>query len=139
MITIKNSKLISAAIGVLSFLMLDCFAMKTEVSVEPTRMQYNVRATNVRQLHFSEIDSTQTWSKENVKMSYPADDNVYVLVTADRQTAGIGTHNRKWLSHIPGNVYASLSFLIPSPHESTPDGVQKKSKTFSTTVSSGCL
>lgn len=36
----------------------------------------------------------------------------YILVTADVQTGGVGTHSRRWISHMPGNVYLSLSFMM---------------------------
>ena len=68
----------------------------------------------IHQRHFTEINSTQTWSKENVKLD-SKNSNIWELITADKQTAGIGTHNRKWVSHVPGNVYASLTFQTEIP------------------------
>lgn len=73
--------------------------------------EFTVGAVKIHQRHFDKINSTQTWSYDNVKLD-PAKSAVWELVSADMQTAGIGTHNRKWISHIPGNVYATLSFPV---------------------------
>ncbi len=100
MMKMQNKKLISVAIGVICFLVSNCFAMKTEGPLEPQKTEYRIGNVVVRQLHFDEIDSTQRWSSQNIKMSYPIDAGVYMLVTAGKQTAGIGTHNRKWVSYI---------------------------------------
>lgn len=62
-------------------------------------------------LHFDSVCSTQVWSDDHIDNADFANGIDYILVTADQQTSGIGTHNRKWMSETAGNVYASLSFI----------------------------
>jgi BirA family biotin operon repressor/biotin-[acetyl-CoA-carboxylase] ligase len=59
--------------------------------------------------HFTTIDSTNTWAKQNASLL--ARDQV-TLVTADTQTAGRGRFKRKWESPPHQNVYASFCFFI---------------------------
>ncbi len=73
--------------------------------------QYDILGKHVKRIHFNEIVSTQLYSRKDVKLDALNKDN-WVLVTADMQTGGIGSHSRKWISHIPGNVYATLNFPI---------------------------
>jgi BirA family biotin operon repressor/biotin-[acetyl-CoA-carboxylase] ligase len=73
----------------------------------PVRSEITIKGIRIEQIHFPEIDSTQVFSTKEAIVS--STENVWKLVTATMQTAGIGTHNRKWRSDIPGNVYASLS------------------------------
>ncbi|MDR0677551.1 MAG: hypothetical protein LBF57_02660 [Holosporaceae bacterium] len=73
-----------------------------------SKKEFTIKGTKIEQIHFPEIDSTQVFSTKEAIVS--STENVWKLVTATMQTAGIGTHNRKWRSDIPGNVYASLSF-----------------------------
>ena len=53
-------------------------------------------------LYFEELDSTQTYLKEHAnKLSHAT------VVCAERQTAGRGRYNRKWVSN-PGGLYFSI-------------------------------
>lgn len=82
--------------------------------IPKSERNFKIGQITIHQRHFTEINSTQTWSKENIKLD-ASNANIWELVTADKQTAGIGTHNRKWVSHVPGNVYASLTFPTDIP------------------------
>ena len=62
-------------------------------------------------IHFRDVCSTQLWSDKNVSIDMFENGTDYVLVTADAQTSGIGSHGRKWASKTIGNIYASLSFI----------------------------
>lgn len=101
----------------------DC--MTADVYKPVLEREFSVGTVRIHQRHFDKINSTQTWSYDNVRLD-PEANTVWELVTADMQTAGIGTHNRKWISHIPGNVYATFSFpteivrgQFSEPHLST--------------------
>lgn len=59
--------------------------------------------------HFTTIDSTNTWAKQNVHL---LSRNEITLVTADCQTAGRGRFKRKWESPPNQNIYASFCFFI---------------------------
>ena len=59
--------------------------------------------------HFNVIDSTNTWAKQNVARLCQ---DTISLVTADEQTAGRGTFNRKWLSPASQNIYASFCLFL---------------------------
>ncbi len=48
-----------------------------------------------------------------------AGDSGGVFITADRQTGGRGRHGRSWVSP-PGNLYASLALVDPSPPSQAP-------------------
>ena len=71
---------------------------------------------SVKRLAFDSINSTQTYSTSHQLVDHDKE-NKLVVVTANTQTAGIGSHSRKWRSDIPGNVLASISFsskLLPT-------------------------
>ena len=67
--------------------------------------------TIINRYHADVINSTQIYCRNNklVDIDQP---NVWTLVTTDSQTNGIGSHGRKWVSHMNGNVYATL--CVPS-------------------------
>jgi len=54
-------------------------------------------------LHFTELDSTNLYAMRNLD-SLPDKQ----VIVAEIQTAGRGRFNRKWVSHIPDNLYMSL-------------------------------
>lgn len=75
---------------------------------------FEVNGKKINRLHFPVITSTQTYSKVLCK-SQPITE--YILVSTDKQLAGVGTHKRKWVSDIIGNCYITL--ITPnSPLES---------------------
>lgn len=63
----------------------------------------------IARIHFSVIDSTNTWSKHQAH-TFPHD--CITLVTADEQTAGRGRFNRRWESPRKQNIYATYNFFI---------------------------
>lgn len=63
----------------------------------------------INRKHFSLIDSTNTWAKQNAHL-LPKD--VITLVTADEQTAGRGRFKRHWVSPPKQNIYASFCFFL---------------------------
>lgn len=113
-------KLLSVFASLFFGFSVDC--MTTEIYKPISEREFSVGSVKIHQRHFDKINSTQTWSYDNIQLD-PIKSTVWELVTADVQIAGIGTHNRKWISHIPGNVYATLSFptetvegqLLPIP------------------------
>ena len=68
---------------------------------------YN-NAVNYKSLHFNEIDSTNTYLKNN----YLSLDN-FTFVSSDYQSNGKGRNDRKWLSDSGENLM--FSFLIKNP------------------------
>lgn len=66
----------------------------------------------MRRIHFQEIHSTQTFAKEHAQelISTPGE---WVVITADRQTNGLGHQGRKWESFSNGNLYATFVTLFP--------------------------
>jgi len=81
------------------------------LNADTTVAQFSLCGKNISRIHFSEIGSTQVFSREKVKVN-PLGLNNWILVTTDKQGAGVGSHSRKWISHVPGNVYATLNFPI---------------------------
>ncbi len=64
-------------------------------------------------VNLDEVDSTNSYVLKNLDAL--RDRNV---ILAERQTAGHGRLNRKWVSDVPGNIYMSL---VLKPHEKTGD------------------
>jgi len=67
--------------------------------------------TEIERLHFTTIESTNTWAKQHV--SKLALDKITVI-TASEQTVGRGRFDRKWLSPVDQNVYATYCFSLPN-------------------------
>ena len=65
-------------------------------------------ATLIR-LNFPILSSTQTWVKDHLDLVPSAG---WLIVTADQQTAGMGTQGKLWHSP-PGNIYATLAAKLP--------------------------
>jgi BirA family biotin operon repressor/biotin-[acetyl-CoA-carboxylase] ligase len=63
----------------------------------------------MRWIHFQKTDSTQMRAKEIVENT---DTPLPIIITADIQTDGIGTHNKKWTS-INGNLMLTFCFFNP--------------------------
>lgn len=66
--------------------------------------------TKLTRLNFPILDSTQTWVKAHLDQ-IPV--RGWLVVTADQQTAGIGTREKLWYSP-PGNIYVTLAAKLPS-------------------------
>ncbi len=60
-------------------------------------------------LHFKTIDSTNTWSKNNLE-TFERDK--LTIVSADEQTAARGRFNRHWLAPPWVNLYTTFNFFI---------------------------
>ncbi len=65
---------------------------------------------NMIRQHLKMVDSTQLHAR-GLATTLPPDR--WIIVTADEQTAGRGTHNRQWLSPPNSNLY--VTFVIPFP------------------------
>ena len=81
------------------------------LNADTTIKQFSLSDKEVSELHFSEINSTQLFSRKNVKIN-PLRLNNWILISADKQVTGVGSHSRKWISDEVGNVYATLNFPI---------------------------
>ncbi len=68
----------------------------------------DIEGIKVNRQHFNVIDSTHTYSK-NTSLIDMYNTNNWVLVTSKTQTNGVGSHDRKWESSEPGNIYANLN------------------------------
>ena len=86
----------------------------------PIVTTFNLDNKIIKEIHYSEINSTQIYSRDHVRTDFN-EPNHWILVTADRQTSGIGSHKRKWVSDVEGNIYATLNFPIE---------IQNTEKTF---------
>src|ERR1700733_11838983 len=60
-------------------------------------------------IHFSAIDSTNTWAKQNIHLFNP---KKITLVTAEMQHEGRGRFKRRWVSPSGLNMYASFCFFV---------------------------
>jgi len=67
-------------------------------------------------IHFSELQSTQIFAKEHAA-EFLRTPGKWVVVTADRQTKGMGHQGRKWESFSDGNLYATFVTLYPKNRE----------------------
>jgi BirA family biotin operon repressor/biotin-[acetyl-CoA-carboxylase] ligase len=61
-----------------------------------------------KELHFSEIDSTHLYAKKHLEELF----NAYTLITASRQTSGIGRKGDAWISR-GENLLATFVFPLP--------------------------
>jgi len=59
------------------------------------------------------VASTQLWVKEHL---HEIPQKEWLVVTAEQQTAGVGTCDRSWYSPV-GNVYVSLATRLFDPHK----------------------
>lgn len=66
---------------------------------------FEVDGKKIVRFHYPEIISTQVFCRD-LCLSRPIKD--YILVTADKQTQGQGSHSRKWASDVIGNCYMTL-------------------------------
>lgn len=61
--------------------------------------------------HFSEIESTQSYSQKQEELNKLVNEpNKWLIISADRQTGGVGTGGRKWSSP-DGNIYTTISYF----------------------------
>lgn len=70
------------------------------------------------EIDLATIDSTQEYAKKN----YPSfDADKLTCITAEEQTKGKGTQQRKWISPKGVNIYATFYFRLPlqTPHLTT--------------------
>lgn len=63
----------------------------------------------MRRFHFSQIDSTNNWAKENIAQWAKYE---MAVVTAEEQTGGRGRFKRRWESPRGVNIYATFCFLV---------------------------
>lgn len=68
----------------------------------------NSTMRTIKRKHFHTLTSTQDEAK---KHAYRLQKGAWLLITADQQTAGQGTHGRAWCSPL-GNLYATFSTRI---------------------------
>ncbi len=66
-------------------------------------------AKTIRILHFTSINSTNTWAKNH---SHEFDPTALTCIISDTQTAGRGQRDKKWYSPL-GNLYTTLYFILP--------------------------
>ena len=66
---------------------------------------------HVSRHHFTLIDSTNNWGKQNLHLFSPS---ALTLVTAEAQSAGRGRFKRRWESPAGQNIYASFCFVVDS-------------------------
>lgn len=64
----------------------------------------------VHTLHFTTIDSTNTWAK---KHAHEFDLHALTCITSDQQTAGRGQRDKTWFSPPLGNLYMTFFFVLP--------------------------
>jgi biotin-[acetyl-CoA-carboxylase] ligase BirA-like protein len=76
----------------------------------------NAEELFIDRIHFQEIHSTQTFAKEHAQ-EFLDTPGKWVIVTADRQTSGLGHQGRKWESSSNGNLYATFVTLYPKNRE----------------------
>ncbi len=76
----------------------------------------NAEELPIERIHFQEIHSTQTFAKEHAPEFLDASGK-WVVITADRQTNGLGHQGRKWESSSNGNLYATFVTLYPKHRE----------------------
>jgi len=76
----------------------------------------NAEELPIERIHFQEIHSTQTFAKEHAQ-EFLNTPGKWVVVTADRQTNGLGHQGRKWESSSNGNLYATFVTLYPKHRE----------------------
>lgn len=70
----------------------------------------------IERIHFQEIHSTQTFTKEHAQEFLDAPGK-WVVVTADRQTNGLGHQGRKWESSSNSHLCATFVTLYPKHRE----------------------
>jgi len=64
---------------------------------------------NVRKIHLNQVDSTNTWAKENYKSF---DLTEFTRITADEQLKGRGRFKREWISPHGLNIYLTYFFTV---------------------------
>ncbi len=79
------------------------------------KTELNIGNIKITRYHYGSISSTQDKAEEITK-TLPDTGKDWLLVTADTQTKGRGTHNRTWISPPDVNIYAT--FVFPFPKES---------------------
>lgn len=67
---------------------------------------------NKIRIHFTNIDSTNTWAKQHIN---ELDPHSLTVITADEQNGGRGQFNRKWVSPPGLNIYATFCYLLKAP------------------------
>lgn len=72
----------------------------------------NPMPNNIAREHHPSITSTQTRARELASQSHPTP----LLITADRQTAGLGRTGRHWESP-PGGLWCTLLWPLPPHHQ----------------------
>lgn len=69
-------------------------------------------SVSARRIHFSIIDSTQTFAKKSAAdlLESPGE---WLIITADAQSNGQGHQGRTWVSASSGNLYVTFATLYP--------------------------
>lgn len=80
---------------------------------KPKKFSFNIEEIQIEWEHFSEISSTHTVSRALDLKDYPS--NKWKVISADMQTNGVGTHNRKWLSDKVKNLNLTMNFSKIKP------------------------
>lgn len=63
----------------------------------------------IERFHFATIGSTNDWAKEHAEQF---NRNGFTVITADRQTAGRGQFERRWISSKHSNLYVTFVFFL---------------------------
>ena len=69
------------------------------------------KSKQINYIHFQSIDSTNTWAKNNARILDPEQ---ITCITAQEQTGGRGSFQKKWVSPKGVNLYCSFYFSIPA-------------------------
>jgi len=78
---------------------------------ESNTTEINIKGKQIQWLKFESIDSTQLYSKNNIKVDIAKPDR-WILVSADVQEKGVGSENKSWISVNRGNVYMTINFPV---------------------------
>ena len=103
----------------LNFYLMSLFKRKQLLSLVLlllSAFSLNAEELLIGRIHFQEIGSTQTFAKEHAQELLHTPGK-WVVVTADRQTNGLGHQGRKWESSSNGNLYATFVTLYPKNKE----------------------
>lgn len=76
--------------------------------MEPQKFSLDIEGIKIEWEHYSEISSTHTISRNLDLKDYEKDQ--WKVISADMQTKGVGTHNRKWLSNDIKNLNLTMNF-----------------------------
>jgi len=87
-----------------------------------------MHSTRTNIIRFTELDSTIDYALRNIDKLHDRD-----VVLAETQTKGRGRFDRKWISHIPDNIYISL-VLKPAAETGEAESLMNISQLMSVSV-----